>query len=584
MEYPCPSANFRFHLLRCFQLLQDCHLLSPPGIKDEELSPRFDAILRSLSSWIGKADVILPAFELLSMVSDLAVMKKRGVLVEDGQLLFFVNRAMKQHHNSVPLQRAALQLYEAIIEQTTDKRRLKSVGAKVFKPVLDNLILNDNNLSIASSSLSILSHFVDHSRDVMQPWTDQLTNIAISIISQHSSPEVISKSIILIDKLAFQNMSLSGIVHHERGIMIFVNVLTILDALHISAAIVSFELLLRILEDYGLSLAAFCNRSSLSPLDYAMHFRQELKNRFDHYLLLLSDLGEEKEEELQYLFLLYSNVEEIVESMVMSPTAEQLSFKARDDDISNGANGEIPQPKLEKMDSTSTKAVGPLSYEFSEKDEPICETPTTVTDSSTLNLTISTKQKNCHNCVLSSDTIIIEADILPATVKLSKSVPIALPNSIDCEILEDDVFLPDHQDFLSGTALEDSDEPMFCHNDSKFLREKLRRDTEGRTVDEMVNKMGRKPLPQRNMAPPKLLSNQTPILSDKSTINPDRKLIEEMVRDFTTSNNFSLLNSELTLAYCVEICESSIGLGKSTMYCHGGVVLQSHETDGMFGD
>ena len=51
-------------------MLQECHLLSPPGVLNEELFPRYDAILRSLSNWSSKEDVILHAFEFLSMVAD----------------------------------------------------------------------------------------------------------------------------------------------------------------------------------------------------------------------------------------------------------------------------------------------------------------------------------------------------------------------------------------------------------------------------------------------------------------------------------------------------------------------------------
>lgn len=49
---------------RAFQLLQDCHLLAPPGVTHEELAGRYDAVLRCLSSWLTKLDVVLNMFQV----------------------------------------------------------------------------------------------------------------------------------------------------------------------------------------------------------------------------------------------------------------------------------------------------------------------------------------------------------------------------------------------------------------------------------------------------------------------------------------------------------------------------------------
>lgn len=79
--------------------------------------------------------------QFLSMVADREIMKQRAVMTEDNELLFYVNRAITYHHNSKPLQRAALQLFEAIIENAKPTS-MYGISVRIFKPVLDNLLLN----------------------------------------------------------------------------------------------------------------------------------------------------------------------------------------------------------------------------------------------------------------------------------------------------------------------------------------------------------------------------------------------------------------------------------------------------------
>ncbi len=564
---------------RCFQLLQDCHLLAPPGIKDEELSPRFDAILRSLSSWIGKVDVILPAFELLSMVADRAIMKKRAVLVENGQLLYLVNKAIAQHHNSLQLQRAALQLYEAILDQTTDQRHLKSIASVVFKPVLDNLLLNASDLSIAFSSLSILITLTNHAFEMISSWNDQLTNMAISLILQHSSPEVASKCIVLIDKLASENDTLFVVVNHERGLMIFSDILATLDASHISAAIISLELLLRILEDYEVSLAAFRNTNGLAPVEYAREFRQDLKDCFERYLGLLTDISVKNEEELQYLFMLHANVEEIID--YMTKPEESLS-----DTVGCGtskpeihSSAELP-PSFELPPSPSrrpsriifektleTSSLPPKPSVNSRRpsysqvgsiDEisPSCKSPSVnsiVADPNPqssnsfasnflLESSIDDAERNIPNGC--EDIVEIEAEILPINLKLSKDVPVVVPHAIDCQPIDDDVALPENQLLLSGNPVNGPAAISNSHKELEELQLKLKSAAEGYSLNEMAGRAGRQFSIQRK---PRRSLNLSAVTTTKIANNDNKDYIAATGH---IKNNDKMFEELVSLCVC----------------------------------
>lgn len=304
---------------RAFQMLQDCHLLSPPGIQNDELIPRYDAILRSLSSWSTKEDVILHAFEFLSMVADRDIMKKRSVSTDDGQLIYFINKAIAYHHSSIPLQRASLQLFEAIIENIQEKKHLKYIATTIFKSVLDNLLLKNNDVAICHSSFSIMLSLADHASELIRPWTDQLINLSIGSVMKHHSPEVTSKCILLMDKLTQDSEALLTIVRHSCGLMFFPDALQYLRASHIFAATVCLELFLHILEDFDVATIAFQNTRGLHPIDYAIRLRAILKDRFEKYLGLTVDLDQKDEELLQFLFLLHTHIDELIDEMLQPP-------------------------------------------------------------------------------------------------------------------------------------------------------------------------------------------------------------------------------------------------------------------------
>ena len=134
------------------------------------------------------------------------------------------------------MQRASLQLFEAIIENVTEKKYLKHIASTIFKSVLDNLLLKNDDVAICHSSFSIMLSLVDHASDLINPWTDQLINLSIGSVLKHNSPEVTSKCILLLDKLTRDSDALFTIVRHDCGLLFFPSALQNLRASHIFSA------------------------------------------------------------------------------------------------------------------------------------------------------------------------------------------------------------------------------------------------------------------------------------------------------------------------------------------------------------
>lgn len=322
-------------------MLQECHLLAPPGIINEELSGRYDAILRQLASWITKVDVVLHGLELLAMLADKDIVKTRAVKMDsDTELIPICIRITTVHNSSKPIQRAALQLFEAIIQHAAPKS-LPLLAERIFKVVLDNLLLHADDNAIVFSSFCILLRLASDSKSLILPYTDQLINICIEdAIVRRSSPEIAAKGVAFLAYLTEDRESYFTIARHPNGFQLFIDGLDMMRAAHLTATITLFELLLRMLEDYDVALEAFQNLP-LSPtgemmnaVEFAREFQAHMKNKFERYLTYTTDLGDtaEEEEQMKVLMFLYAQVDELLmEMMRPEEDAEEMVVQLKKD-------------------------------------------------------------------------------------------------------------------------------------------------------------------------------------------------------------------------------------------------------------
>lgn len=306
-------------------MLQECHLLAPPGIINEELTARYDAILRQLSSWVTKVDVVLHGLELLSMLADKEIMKKRAVKMDtDEELIPICIRIATVHNSSKPVQRAALQLFEAIIENAQPKS-LPLIADRIFRMILDNLLLHADDNSVVFSAFCILLRLAADAKALILPYTDQLINICIEdTIVRRSSPEIAAKGVAFLAYLTEDREAFFTIARHPNGFQLFIDGLDMMRAAHLPQVITLFELLLRVLEDYDIALEAFQhlpvlpNGESMNPVEFAQQFQAQLKEKFEKFCKYTTELGNtpDEEEQLKVLFFLYSQVDELLLEMM----------------------------------------------------------------------------------------------------------------------------------------------------------------------------------------------------------------------------------------------------------------------------
>jgi hypothetical protein len=188
--------------VRTFQLLQDCHLLAPPGITDEELGTYYPMVLSVMERWITKTDVIKHCCELLSMLGERTVMKEQGCLATPGELLCFVKEAIPLHHHSKPLQRVILLLLETICENCRNNiHALQEISTLMFQSILDNLLLHTDDMVICTTAVSLLYSLSDYSSVSMLQWREQIISHLVSMIDKRFSTDSVLKSILYLRKL-----------------------------------------------------------------------------------------------------------------------------------------------------------------------------------------------------------------------------------------------------------------------------------------------------------------------------------------------------------------------------------------------
>jgi hypothetical protein len=199
--------------VRTFQLLQDCHLLAPPGITDEELGTYYPMILSVMERWITKTDVIKHCCELLSMLGDRTVMKEQGCLATPGELLYFVKEAIPLHHHSKPLQRVILLLLETVCENCRNNiHALQEISTLMFQSILDNLLLHTDDMVICTTAVSLLYLLSDYSSVSMLQWREQIITHLVSMIDKRFSTDSVLKSVLYLRKLCNEDMHRSTFI------------------------------------------------------------------------------------------------------------------------------------------------------------------------------------------------------------------------------------------------------------------------------------------------------------------------------------------------------------------------------------
>lgn len=234
--------------LRAILALQDWQVLSPKGITDEELAFRFDVLLQSLETCIDRTDIVCGMFEFLTMVADRKAVKERCARTEETELIHLVGHALEMHQKDKNVQRAGLQLYEAILNNATEKNQ-KLFAKKIFRAVGENLQRNNDDPAICFASYSILCTLTDKMGDKLGPWIDRIIGMALTTISQMYSGELVAKCLLLLEKVATDEESLYVMAAHPRCLLVFTDALGMLTLSHMSACTATLEYLLRILED-----------------------------------------------------------------------------------------------------------------------------------------------------------------------------------------------------------------------------------------------------------------------------------------------------------------------------------------------
>jgi hypothetical protein len=235
-------------LCRCIQLLQDAQLLSSKGVTSDELAQRFDLLLLAMDAHLRSAELLCTLFEFLAMVADRKAVKERCARTEDNELIHSVGRALEQHRQDKNVQRAGLQLYEAILNNASEKSQ-KVFAKKIFKAVGENLQRNNDDPAICFTSYSILCTLTDKMGDKLAPWIERILGLVLGTITKLFNAELVSKCLQLLEKLAVDHDSLFVMAAHPRCLMVFTDALGILNTKYMNATVTALEYLLRILED-----------------------------------------------------------------------------------------------------------------------------------------------------------------------------------------------------------------------------------------------------------------------------------------------------------------------------------------------
>jgi hypothetical protein len=309
-------------------LLQDWQVLSPKGITNEELAYRFDVLLQSLSRCIDQPNIVCNLFEFLAMVADRKAVKERCAKTEETELIHLVGHALEMHPKDKHLQRAGLQLYEAILNNATEKSQ-KVFAKKIFRAVGENLQKNNDDPAICFSSYSILCTLTDKMGDKMGPWIDRILGMVLTTITQLFSAELVAKCMLLLEKMATDEESLYVMAAHPRCLLVFTDALGILSVTHMSASVATLEYLLRILEDEtSMHIVEENLKDQHKSLgEFYDRLQKDLDVKSERFAQLVAEAGDSVDAgAMEYWLQLLEGITGIVEELVaehpFTPSAE----------------------------------------------------------------------------------------------------------------------------------------------------------------------------------------------------------------------------------------------------------------------
>ena len=266
---------------------------------------------------MDRTDVICNMFEFFAMVADRKSVKERCSRTEDNELLQYVGQALELHQKDKAVQRAGLQLYEAILMHASEKSQ-RQFAKKIFRAVGENLQKNNDDPAICFSSYSILCTLTDKMGDKLAPWIERILSMILTTISQLFSAELVAKCMTLLEHMATDEDSLYVMAAHPRCLLVFTDALGILGVSYLGACITALEYLLRILEDDTAMhiVTENLNDQHTPELKYYLTLQSEFLTKTDRFLKLVEEAAEVDEGAMEYCQQLVDAIKSIVDELV----------------------------------------------------------------------------------------------------------------------------------------------------------------------------------------------------------------------------------------------------------------------------
>jgi len=266
---------------------------------------------------MDRTDVVCNLFEFLAMVADRKSVKERCSRTEDNELLQYVGQALELHQKDKAVQRAGLQLYEAILMHASEKSQ-RQFAKKIFRAVGENLQKNNDDPAICFSSYSILCTLTDKMGDKLAPWIERILSMILTTISQLFSAELVAKCMTLLEHMATDEDSLYVMAAHPRCLLVFTDALGILGVSYLGACITALEYLLRILEeDTAMHIVTEnLNDQHVPELQYYLTLQSEFLVKTDRFVKLVEEAAEVDEGAMEYWQQLVDAIKSIVDELV----------------------------------------------------------------------------------------------------------------------------------------------------------------------------------------------------------------------------------------------------------------------------
>jgi len=291
--------------------------LSQKGVTNDELAFRFDTLLQSLSNCMDRTDVVCNLFEFLAMVADRKAVKDRCSRTEETELLHYVGHTLEIHQKDKSVQRAGLQLYEAILLNASEKSQ-RVFAKKIFRAVGENLQKNNDDPAICFSSYSILCTLTDKMGDKLAPWIERILGMILTTVTQLFSAELVAKCMLLLEQMATDEDALYVMAAHPRCLLVFTDALGILGVTYLGACITALEYMLRILEDdTAMHIVSENLKDQDQPeLAYFLLVQTEMRTKSERFLALVKEASDVDDGAVEYWQQLVDFITNIVDELV----------------------------------------------------------------------------------------------------------------------------------------------------------------------------------------------------------------------------------------------------------------------------